>query len=198
MYPQDLIGEVHADGEIIGGAWWDVALNLGSIQAREDLYFETFAAVLDQPTGSEGQLYSDVLYEALLDDDNDGNLANGTPNYCAITSAFALHGIFQSVVSTLYTHNEVLQSPGQQNILVDAVAIGIPSGGVINGYYRLNGTTAWTPTAFNNTGGSNFQATIPPYANGTILEYYLDVSDNCGTHFGVMPSKVADSIPNIP
>ena len=29
VYPFDLVGEVHADGEIIAGAWWDLAENLG-------------------------------------------------------------------------------------------------------------------------------------------------------------------------
>jgi hypothetical protein len=29
VYPQDLVGEVHADGEIIAGAWWDVNENFG-------------------------------------------------------------------------------------------------------------------------------------------------------------------------
>ena len=32
VYPQDLSGEVHADGEIIAGCFWDTYLNLGSMQ----------------------------------------------------------------------------------------------------------------------------------------------------------------------
>ena len=42
VYPQDLVGEVHADGEIIAGAFWDTYLNLGSMQQMIDLFKYNF------------------------------------------------------------------------------------------------------------------------------------------------------------
>jgi len=64
VYPQDLVGEVHADGEIIAGAWYDTYLNFGNLQQMMDLYKETFYATVTGPDGTEGQVYVDVLIEA--------------------------------------------------------------------------------------------------------------------------------------
>jgi len=93
VYPQDLIGEVHADGEIIAGCFWDTYLNLGNLQQMMDLFKETYYAGITGPNGTEGTLYPDILLETLAQDDNDGDLSNGTPNYCPIVAAFAIHGI---------------------------------------------------------------------------------------------------------
>ena len=96
VYPQDLVGEVHADGEIIAGAFWDTYLNLGSMPQMIDLFKYTFDAAPDGPNGTEGIIYTDVLLEVHYDDDNDNDLFNGTPNDNAIIQAFALHGIYFS------------------------------------------------------------------------------------------------------
>ena len=98
VYPQDLVGEVHADGEIIAGCWWDTNLNFGNLQQMMDLYKETFYATVTGPDGTEGQVYVDILVEALTTDDlpangGDNDITNGTPNDNAIVDAFDLHGI---------------------------------------------------------------------------------------------------------
>ena len=49
------MGEVHADGEIIAGAWWDVGVNFNNVQQRLDLCTD-FTATIDYPDGQEGQL----------------------------------------------------------------------------------------------------------------------------------------------
>ena len=79
VYPQDLVGQVHADGEIIAGAFWDTYLNLGSMQQMLDLFKYTFDGAPDGPNGTEGIIYTDVLVEVLFADDNDADLTNGTP-----------------------------------------------------------------------------------------------------------------------
>ena len=38
VYPQDLVGEVHADGEIIAGAFWDTYLNLNDMNQMLDTF----------------------------------------------------------------------------------------------------------------------------------------------------------------
>jgi Zn-dependent metalloprotease len=57
VYPQDLVGEVHADGEIIAGAFWDTHLNLGNLQQMMDLFKETFYAGITGADGTEGTLF---------------------------------------------------------------------------------------------------------------------------------------------
>ena len=65
VYPQDLVGEVHADGEIICGAFWDTYLNLGDMQQALDLFTDLYDAGPDGPNGTEGIIYTDVLLEFL-------------------------------------------------------------------------------------------------------------------------------------
>ncbi len=136
VYPQDLVGEVHADGEIIAGSWWDVGENFGDHQQMIGLYSQTFYATLTAPDGQEGVLYNDILIEALTDDDNDGNLANGTPHYCQITSAFAIHGLTVSGISSVINHTEIISAAPLAPIVVNASVPNISAGTTVNGYYR--------------------------------------------------------------
>jgi len=83
--PEDWEGEVHADGRIMGGAFWDLRVNLGDADLADSLihycrygYPEDFVS---------------VFFEVLaLDDDND-DLSDGTPHDAAIYAAFGDHGI---------------------------------------------------------------------------------------------------------
>ena len=87
VYPQDISGEVHGDGEIIAGAFWDTYLNLGNMQHMLELFKYTYDGAPDGPNGTEGTVYTDVLIEVLYADDNDANITNGTPNDIDIIDA---------------------------------------------------------------------------------------------------------------
>ncbi|MFM7054992.1 MAG: T9SS type A sorting domain-containing protein [Bacteroidota bacterium] len=197
VFPQDLVGQVHADGEIIAGCFWDTYLNLGNLQQMMDLFAESFYAGITGPDGSEGQLYQDVLYEVLTLDDNDGDLTNGTPNFCDITSGFAIHGITLGGAVNL-NHNQVLQAIENTPVAVDASIPGLGAGNIVRGYYRLGNSGAFTPFVLANGGGSNYIGTIPSQPKGTIIEYYLAVEDNCGTLTNITPQGADASNPNIP
>lgn len=79
---------VHAQGTVIGGAFWDLRQSLearygaSGIALAEKLFFQHLL-ITDQMV----QSYTSVLR---LDDD-DGDLTNGTPNICLINAAFARH-----------------------------------------------------------------------------------------------------------
>jgi hypothetical protein len=95
-WPQDADGEVHDEGEIIGEALWDLrtALNakLGAAAGftqTEKIFYGIMQRAHDIPTSTYA--------EALVADDDDGNLANGTPNQCEINAAFGLHGLADPV-----------------------------------------------------------------------------------------------------
>ena len=52
VFPTDLVGQVHADGEIIAGAWWDYSKNVGSTDSMAKLFAETLLS--DKPDGANG------------------------------------------------------------------------------------------------------------------------------------------------
>jgi hypothetical protein len=198
VYPQDLVGEVHADGEIICGAWWDSYKNLGNLQQMMDLLAATYYSGVTDFDGNEGILFPLILVEALTADDNDGNIQNGTPNFCDIHSGFAIHGISLLGMSSL-SHTEVLGAAAQAPININASVQNLGSGSVIKGYYRVGSTGTWTQFVMNNVGGNNFQGSLPPQPEGVIVEYYFGIEDSCGTYLGVMPQAANDLVaPNIP
>lgn len=91
VYPKDVVGQVHSDGLIIGGTWFDLFSALkqahGSAKAK-DLYSKyLFKGIY------AAKKMSDVYAATLTIDDNDGNLANKTPNFCLINAAFSRHGL---------------------------------------------------------------------------------------------------------
>lgn len=90
-FPEDVVDEVHADGLIFGGAMWDMFKDLKKTLGAEkgrNLYAKfLFKGIYEYTKMSDA-------YDAILTlDDNDRNLANGTPNLCIINKAFARHGL---------------------------------------------------------------------------------------------------------
>lgn len=90
VWPDD-IGEPHQTGIIFGGAMWDLrkalSLELGEadgVAMTNDIFFQILQRASDVPS---------TYVEALSADDDDGDLSNGTPNYCQIVDAFGQHGL---------------------------------------------------------------------------------------------------------
>ena len=186
VYPQDLVGQVHSDGEIIAGAFWDLYLNLGSMSQMLDLFKYTYDSGVDGPDGDEGAIYTDLLIEVLFADDTDNDLSNGTPNDLAIISAFDLHGI-TLLSNAIISHNPISTATANNDIIINAsVGITYPWAlGSTNCYYRLNNANSWNSVAMSGT--SSFTTTIPAQPAGTIVSYYLSLTDNFGNESGVTP-----------
>lgn len=89
-YPADK-GEVHDEGLIIGGAFWDLRQSLiekyGEIRGADiaaSLFFRHLLV-------ADSYLESFDLVSSL--DDDDSNPATPSPNYCLIVTAFKAHGL---------------------------------------------------------------------------------------------------------
>lgn len=205
VYPQDLVGEVHADGEIIAGAWWDTGVNFGNLQQMMDLYKETFYATITGPDGTEGTVYVDILIEALTSDDvpangGDNDITNGTPNDNAIIDGFAAHGI-TLLSNAVVVHTPIETSVGGIGIPVNAsVTVTYPWAlSAVKMFYKLNRTGAWTGITMTNTSGTNYTATIPPQPNGTVIGYYLGLGNTGAAALTAVQPFAADlANPNIP
>ena len=189
VYPQDLVGQVHADGEIIAGAFWDTYLNLGNMQQMLDLFKYTFDGAPDGANGTEGIIYTDVLIEVLFADDNDANLTNGTPNDIAIIQAFAMHGI-TLLSNTVLSHSPVSVAPANQGIAINANISSSYSWALssANCFYRLNDDQNWNNVPMTSN-GNNFTASIPAQSAGNIVAYYISLTDNYGFESGITPQK---------
>jgi hypothetical protein len=192
IYPQNLVGQVHADGEIICGAWWRTARNMNSNAGMMAIFSESMYGLANGPNGTEGVVYTDILVDALQADDNDNNLSNGTPNMTAIIQAFAFHGIrMLANVSFQYTPlpDVPALTPSAINLTLNITP---PFNNLVSGarlIYRLNNNALSTcDTVLLTQGvGSSYTGTIPGQQRGTIVRYYVGLTDLTGTSGGSYP-----------
>ncbi|MDX9752105.1 MAG: hypothetical protein RBT71_13580, partial [Flavobacteriales bacterium] len=202
VYPADLVGQVHADGEIIAGAWWDIYQLLGDQELLLTLFAEAYPGLqATAPNGQEGIAFREVLLDVLQADDDDGDITNGTPNGQAIVEGFALHGI--TLLSNVdMAHVPVEAAPGQTGIAIEAeVDVQFPASLYLAGvraFYRLNNETGWSSVLMAPAGGDLYAAELPAQPAGTIIHYYLAVEDVFGALSSVLPVGAAMADPNLP
>ena len=88
-FPDDISGDDHVTGLIVAGALWDLRKNFvaelgGGPSPIEGIYL----GVVEHATD-----LANVYVAALIGDDDDGDLGNGTPHQCALEQAFSAHGL---------------------------------------------------------------------------------------------------------
>ena len=202
VYPVDITGEVHADGEIIAGAWWDTYLNLGSnMPAMMNLFVLAYpglqATVLN---GNEGVAFTDVLIDALQADDDDADLTNGTPNGQAIVDAFALHGI-TLISNANLIHTQLTTAPHNNPITINStLQLNFPYTQYVNAVYcnyKINNGT-WNTVAMTNVSSNNYTTDIAAQPIGTVVAYYLFANDINGEIAAVKPIGAAQTDANLP
>jgi hypothetical protein len=91
--------EVHCEGEIYGQVAWDLAVALTAKHGEHTGWRESERIFFNALPDSGGYLPGSSLpvYDAYINaDDDDGNLANGTPNGDEIFAAFDAHGMANS------------------------------------------------------------------------------------------------------
>jgi len=190
VYPANLVGQVHADGEIIAGAWWDYGKNVGSVDSMATLFAQCLLNEKpDGPNGTEGEVYYEMLMAGLINDDDDAILSNGTPHLNEIVDAFAKHGIF--ILQDIdIVHDELdHQAAGKP---IDVKARLIMSNPIffqgLNLVYKTRSSSTWNTLSMVDAGSFNFSAQIPAQSEGEIIDYYfsaIDLLDNEGVYFPV-------------
>ncbi|MBM3936580.1 MAG: hypothetical protein FJ343_05460 [Sphingomonadales bacterium] len=192
IYPQNLVGQVHADGEIICGAWWRTARNMNSNSGMMEIFSESLYGLANGPNGSEGVVYPDILIDALQADDTDNNLANGTPNLTSIVNAFAFHGI-RMLANVQFSYPPLsdvqTQTPVPFNVTLNITP---PFNTLISGarlIYRLNNNplTSCDTIVLTAGAGNSYSGIIPAQPRGTIVRYFVGLQDLTGASGGAYP-----------
>ena len=188
-YPEDYVDDpnyVHYNGLIFGGAMWD--------------FKEIIAAQSDDETGLDvssrilagllkgGPTVETAFDEALVADDDDGDLSNGTPYECELVEAFGLHGLGpMGANDSLITGHAPLEE--QVGGLDHEIAINLvsPAPNCFE-YEIIDATVTWRSNGgpwqdtdllvFNNT--DEIKGAIPEQQLGDFVEYYIRVYDKSG------------------
>jgi len=169
IWPDDIGNDPHTTGLIFGGAMWDLRkLLINSLGQAEGvahtdwLLYQALRRADDIPA---------TYAEIIAADDDDGDISNGTPNFCAITEAFAAHGLADA--------NEVA-GLGAPQLEGDTVVIAFSAGNACA--TPTGGTVTWRMRDDNSVGGSlqmvsngsEMSADLPTSDLG-VIEYQVDV-----------------------
>jgi hypothetical protein len=109
--PENLSGESHHDGMIIGGALWHMRENLNNVPLAESLFHFARYGYPGSPSQPDPQNFLDYLIEVYVVDDDDADLTNGTPHTPEIAQAFGRHGIGSSIVLDSVLASDVSGTP---------------------------------------------------------------------------------------
>jgi MYXO-CTERM domain-containing protein len=186
-WPEDLSGEPHNDGQIIAATLWDLRTALRAklgeaegIAHTDKIFFESIRRAVDIPT---------MYPEALVVDDDDGDLANGTPNECEINQAFHLHGL---LLAGSVRGEVSLGATGPEGTPVDLAFTSAakpcvdlePTASRLR--WRVSGSDEQGELAMAPT-ESGWTALLPPQPDGTRVEYQVEVqfSDETTMQFPV-------------
>lgn len=175
VWPDD-VSEAHETGKIISGALWDLrkalAQKLGQAEgvAHTDwLYYQGIRRAVDIPS-----MYPEVLAA----DDDDGDLANGTPNGCEIATAFGLHGIraLAAEISDLGAEPPA-QDGYRVSMKVSGLFEGCPGDSIEEARisWRLRENHGMSGTAAMAPEGDALVGVIPPQPPGNVVQYRVEL-----------------------
>lgn len=203
IFPQNLVGQVHADGEIICGAWWRTGGLIGSNRTMMEILAESMYALANAPNGQEGRLYTQILIDAIQADDNDNNLSNGTPHFNQLVQGFGFHGI-RLLANVQFNFTPFVDAAANTPIQVSAtLAATAPFNNFVAGaqviYRPLGAPLSNSDTVtLASAGGNSYTGSIPAQPRGTILQYFVGVVDLSGAIGAVQPAFATDALaPNL-
>ncbi len=195
IWPRD-VAEIHTTGIIFAGTMWDLRKLLITKYGQElgasmtNQYF--YGAV--QRASSIPATYAEVL----LEDDDDGDLSNGTPNICDINAVFGAHGLRDLHADA---GNLSVVAPGGDGYDVELKVGGLiadcPGDRVasasINWLLRADHTIAGDVEMSEGDGATAgvFTGTIPSATDGAVVRYSIHVDFLDGSS-KVFPTNPAD------
>ncbi|MFH1808096.1 MAG: MYXO-CTERM sorting domain-containing protein [Pseudomonadota bacterium] len=182
VWPADESFDEHETGLIVGGALWDLRTQMmqrlgeqAGADATRDLFYAVMRVTTDVPS----------LYEAaLLVDDDNGNLDDGTPNVCAIDQAFSQHGLSSARLGLLrIAHEQRTQAAAGQPIPFEAqVAVGNADCsdaqiGTVRLVYSTDGGSALQYADMHSQGSGQYRVELPAMSQGTQIRYRIEARD---------------------
>ncbi len=188
-YPDDINYDTHVTGEIVSGALWDLRTRFVAefghdpgVALAEKIYTGIMQRATDIPSS---------YMAALVADDDDGDLSNGTPHYCDIQRAFGAHGLAGSDYQPTIVGSPVVDQ------LAMTVTVATPTAGACPIAHVTGISVLWqvgngVPGNFPlSAQGDTWTGSFPDLPDGTVISYLVDAALDDGTHV-VLPDNPAD------
>lgn len=190
-WPQDQ-GESHLEGRIIGGTLWDLRTalmaKLGDEEGREHadlIWYESIRRAYDIPS---------MYPEALVADDDDGDISNGTPNVCEINAAFEAHGLLDPDELAAPTVELEHTTDGRRVVVTQSLPVFADcpfSADAAELRWRLRDAPDPIATLPMAVEDGAWVATLPEQEPGVVVEYQVSITYSTGTT-GELPRNAAD------
>jgi len=180
VYPDDWVNEVHQDGLIFAGAVWDL-WGLLEEELGEDEAYTTVNRLLVESTKA-GPTIPESFDEFILADDDNGNLADGTPNSCTIIEAFGLHGLGPGGDGGLFhlMHDQLASQEANAEVQLSVEAVNMAPQctdstlGSAEVVFSTNGGQSWSSLSMT-ADEETLMGAIPGQPEGTVVSYYFEI-----------------------
>jgi hypothetical protein len=197
QYPgTECAGEVHCLAEILVGSMWETYLNLR--EKYGDHALELFSRLFIDTVKDRQYSMPNFLVHLLMNNDTDGNLANGTPDWDEICDGFGSHGL---PCPPLTDYVELTSDPignqpyGTEDHEILAIARSIGGGSLdpegIQVYYTTEpaqGDPTWHTVRMQPTGNPDeYRGMIPTQCCGRMVSYYVRAAKLTG-EFATAPA----------
>ena len=175
---------VHSCGRLFSGCVWSLRDRL--LQSRPSDYRQVLSQlVLDSVLLHTGtSITPAIAIDFLALDDNDSDSTNGSPNYGAISSAFAEHGMAapQIVTFDFPDGRPPLTGPlvGASFPVAVSFSTAAPRAGSGRLHYRVGTTGAFTSVPMTETATNQYTASLPAASCGSIISYYFSAETLTG------------------
>ena len=169
-YPEDLTGQVHADGEIISAAWWALRGLVGAPTA-DAIIIASFAGIAATATMED---FADASVQADI-------AMFGGAHLGAIYNAYGSRGIGPAYLLDI-THTPLGDTEDTTGPY--AVNVGIQHTSPITGpnavqlHHKLSTDGAFTAVTMSSSGIDTWTADIPGTGADATIEYYVSVTDD--------------------
>lgn len=193
VWPDDVTSSPHTTGLIFSGAMWDLRKALiqrfpsreEAVRVTDRLLFATLQRASDIPS---------TYVEVLAADDDDGDISNGTPNFCEINAAFSLHGLASPELAGPAIGQPEVAGP-QVTIPIIERSVDCPSQEVnrIELFWRNRQTPSEQGTIAFSRSAASWEALLPQPADNTVLQYRVQVELADGSEV-LYPNNPADPL----
>jgi len=197
VYPDDIEGESHHDGQILGGAFWDLRELTSNDYVSHISHYARYG-VPDDP--NVGVAFAEWFMETIIADDDDADLTNGTPHFHEIVTAFNNHQIGTSLLlSSSFVHEPLTDTKVyDQDFRVD-FEINVPDfpnskPETVKVVYSIDNWDTEIEMEANEYEVNKYYTNIPPQQQASIIQYYIKAKDNYTEEFVRLP-QAKDSEP---
>lgn len=175
-------GEIHFCGQLISGCVWDTRNLLQASEPVNYLSIIRSLTVNSVPLHTGTEIAPSIYTTFITLDDDDANLANGTPHCYEITRGFALHSMSTGALSvTAFQYPSgrpaTVLSNTPTTVPVNVVPGTCPA--VIDNtgklYYRIGTSGPFTQVAMNHLGANQYEAVLPAAECLSTIQYYVSV-----------------------